>query len=140
MVKILIIIIIMSVFLCSAAYSQIDPEEMGWPFEESPVFSGDLKAFVQKNLCYPDSALKDSIEGIVYVEYLVDTLGFTKNHTIIKGVREDLNNEAKRVAKMIKYESPAKLRGKPVLFYFTMPIEFKLPRQQELLKNGCKNN
>lgn len=130
-----------SMFCYLHASSQRDTNEyeMGWPFEESPVFNGDLKAFVQKNICYPDSALLDSIEGLVLIEYLVDTSGNTVDHMIVRGVRDDLNKEAIRVARLIKYDSPAKLKDKPIPFYFTMPIEFKLHHQERLLqKNGCK--
>lgn len=72
----------------------------------------------------------DSVEGKVYVKYLIDTLGFTTKHRIEKGIRDDLNKEAIRVAKLIKYNSPAKFNDKPILFYYTIPIEFKLPPKE----------
>jgi TonB family protein len=120
-------------------YCQQDSiQEMGYPFEEAPEFDGNLRLFVEKNIVYPKAAISDSIEGKVFVKYMVDTLGFTKRHIVEKGIRTDLDAEAIRVAQMIKYESPARLRGKPIIFYYTLPIEFKLPRQDVLQRNGCK--
>ena len=139
MVRLLFIIAIIAGF-SNANCQQDSIQEMGYPFEDVPEFKGDLRQFVKRNIVYPESAVLDSIEGKVYVKYLVDTSGKTKNHTVVKGIREDLNKEAIRVAKMIKYDSPAKIRGKPVLFYFTLPIRFKLPQQNKLLKKECKHH
>ncbi len=133
------IIIVLTYSFNSVSCQQDSIEEIGFPFEEVPIFDGDLRTFVQKNIVYPESAITDSIEGKVYVRYLIDTLGFTKRHVVEKGVRYDLNEEAIRVAKLVKYDSPAKQGGKSVLFLYTLPIEFKLPpRQDELPKDGCK--
>lgn len=88
-----------------------------------------LKNFIQKQIKYPEKALTDSVEGIVIISLWIDTTGYTYTHKIIRGVREDLNDEALRVAKLIKFERPAMQRGKPISVMFTVPIEFKLPRQ-----------
>jgi len=64
--------------------------------------------FIQVNLKYPESAKKDRIEGTVYVQFWVDTNGFTSEHRIVKSVRQDVDYEALRVAKLIKYDIPAK--------------------------------
>ncbi|NLI23528.1 MAG: energy transducer TonB [Bacteroidales bacterium] len=142
MVKLLIVVVFAVYSNCG--YCQQDSiQEMGYPFEEVPKFNGDIRLFVQKSIVYPISAIADSIEGKVFVKYLVDTSGFTTGHVIEKGIRDDLNNEAIRVARLIKYDSPAKLRGKSVLFYYTLPIEFKLPSKDvssnhALTKKKCK--
>lgn len=64
---------------------------------------------------------------MVYVSYTVDTLGLTTKLQVVKGVRSDLNDEALKLAKLIKYEKPAMLGGQPILFQLTIPIRFKRP-------------
>lgn len=123
------LLVVAFLFMTATSYAQTNDsiEEMGFPFEEGPVFNGDLKAFVQKQIVYPLSAIKDSAQGKVYVSYTVDTLGYTTKLYVVKGIRPDLDDEALRVAKLIKYEKPAMLRGRPIPFRFTLPIRFKLP-------------
>ena len=50
--------------------------------------------FIKNNIDYPNSALKDSIEGRVIVAFMIDTLGATFDHNIVRGVRYDLDLEA----------------------------------------------
>jgi len=97
--------------------------------EDAPCFKGDLKEFIQTEINYPCSAQKDSIEGKVIVSFWIDALGATCNHEIIKGIREDLNNEALRVAKLINFDRPAMQRGKPIKVKYTVPFEFKLEKK-----------
>ena len=106
--------------------------------EEAPVFNGNLKEFIQGELAYPLSAKKDTIEGIVVIFFKIDTLGLTVNHKVVKGIREDLNNEAHRVAKLIKFDKPALQKGRPIEVEYTVPVEFKLPKQSGTKKKGCK--
>ena len=101
--------------------------------EEIPIFDKDsqdpqrLHNFILENLKYTETALEDKIEVRIYIKFWIDTAGYTHNHRIIKGVREDLDREALRVAKLIKFDEPAKTRGKPVGYCFSMVIPFNLP-------------
>lgn len=61
--------------------------------EDMPQLIGGL-ARLQKRIEYPTKAIKDNVQGRVIVQFIVDEKGFVRNPTIIKGVREDLNNEA----------------------------------------------
>ena len=106
--------------------------------EESPFFNGDLKKFIQKEIDYPLSARRDSIEGTVIISFWIDTLGFTFGHKVIRGVREDLNNEALRVTKLINFERPALQKGRPLEVRCIVPVEFKLkyvsPRSPQIVR------
>lgn len=95
-------------------------------FDETPAFNGDIIDFIQSKIIYPESAINDSKQGVVYVSFCIDTAGETKNHEVIRGIREDLNFEALRVSKLIRFEKPALQRGKPVEVKFTVPIKFNL--------------
>jgi protein TonB len=100
--------------------------EMVTFIEESPVFNGDLKEFIQGELIYPSSAKKDTLEGTVVISFTIDTLGLTVNHKVAKGIRDDLNNEALRIVKLIKFDKPALQNGKPIKVLYTLPVKFEL--------------
>ncbi len=98
---------------------------------EPPIFSGNLKDFIREQIQYPVEAKKDSLEGTVMVSFWVDTLGSTTDHQVIRGVRKDLDKEALRVAKLIRFEKPAMQLGKPIKVPFTVPVKFKLSNCSE---------
>lgn len=104
--------------------------------EEAPFFRGDLKEFIQGEIVYPLSAKKDTIKGTVVISFKIDTLGLTVNHKVIKGIREDLNEEALRVAKLIKFERPAMQKGRPIEVEYTVPVVFDLRHLK--MKSKCK--
>ena len=95
-------------------------------YESMPIFRGDLSEFIESNIIYPPSALNDSIEGKIFVSFYVDTMGNTINHSIINESRNDLNEEALRVTRLIKFEKPAMQNGKPTMVKYTIPVEFYL--------------
>lgn len=97
-------------------------------YESMPIFRGDLLEFIKSNIIYPPSALRDSIEGKIIVSFYVDTLGNTINHRIINETRNDLNEEALRVTRLIKFEKPAIQNGMPAKVKYTLPVEFKMPK------------
>lgn len=100
--------------------------------ESMPQFRRDknseekLLNFISTHLHYPTTALNDSIEGRVIIQFWVDTLGNTDNHKVIRGVREDIDNEALRVSKLLKFEIPALQRGRPIRIMYTLPFVFDL--------------
>ncbi|MDR2972383.1 MAG: energy transducer TonB [Bacteroidales bacterium] len=114
-------------------YNNLDPFRCFYP-EEYPIFDKNypqktfekLYEFFIENVKYPETAKADKLEGQVFVQFWIDSNGFTYEHKIIRSVRQDLDEEALRIAKLIKYDIPAKNRGKPVglcsalLFIFTL--------------------
>lgn len=110
--------------------------EMVTFIEETPYFNGDLKEFIQGELIYPLSAIKDTVEGTVVISFIIDTLGLTINHKVVKGIRDDLNNEALRIAKQIKFDKPALQKGKPIAVEHTVPVVFDLRHLKK--KSKCK--
>lgn len=107
--------------------------------EESPKYKNSysgLLQFIETNIQYPIKALEDSIEGIVYVSFIVDTNGSTSDHKILKGIREDIDNEALRVIKLLIFEKPATLRGKPIKYEYLMPINFIINNKIDFKKKN----
>ena len=108
--------------------------------EKLPVFnrklsgSKEFNEFVVENLKYPKTAIEDKIEGRVIVEFWIDTFGITCDHRIIRGVRKDLDDEALRVVKLLKFDTPATNGGKLVGMCFKVPITFSLSEKVKPLR------
>ena len=66
----------------SIAQDTIKEIEIVNPLQSWPVFNGRIDEFIRENLIYPEKAINDSIEGVVYTTFYVDTLGLTFNHKI----------------------------------------------------------
>lgn len=90
----------------------------------APEFKGDLKDYIEDNIHYPFAALRDNIEGTVFVRLTVDTLGLTQNHVVVKGIRKEVDEEALRVAKMVMFESSAYQNSKKINVEMTLPFAF----------------
>jgi len=106
--------------------------------ESMPEFNGDLKEFINQNTVFPESAIQDSIEGTVYILFWVDIDGKTTDHEVIRGIRDDLDEEALRVARLILFEKAAMQRGKPVKVSFTIPVKFYFESEEKKIKSKRK--
>lgn len=82
--------------------------------------------FVARNLVYPESAIKDSIQGKVTISFIVDTLCKTSSFEIAKGIRPDLDSAAMMVVKEIKFVKPAMLNNKRINYKYYLPVIFDL--------------
>src|ERR1017187_43420 len=70
------------------------------PIYQMPSFPGgddSLNSYLRNNLKYPKEALKDSVQGIVYTNFIVDETGKIIDVKILKSIRNDLDSEAIRV-------------------------------------------
>lgn len=97
--------------------------------EESPTFPGGDAAriqFLQENIKYPQIARESSIQGTVYVTFVVERTGKVTDVKILRGIGGGCDEEALRVIKAMPSWNPGKQRGKPVRVQFNMPIKFTL--------------
>jgi TonB family protein len=100
--------------------------------EKFPEF--DINKFIVMNLKYPETAKKDNIEGIVTVRFWIDTNGYTSEHEIVKGIREDLDKEVLRVVRLIKFDKPPMNREEPIGMCFQFPVSFRLSEKAKPLR------
>jgi len=107
--------------------------------EEYPTFGdsiGDLKKFFRERLVYPQSAIEDSLEGRVFLTFVIEKDGHVSNARAIRGVRYDLDDECIRVAYLMPKWLPGKQDGKPVRVSWVVPITFSL---NKVKKEGFAN-
>ena len=81
---------------------------------------------IKNNLVYPQKAKEEMIEGRVFVKFIVKKDGSTCNHEIVRGVNPDLDQAALQTVKKLGKWEPAKINGKSVNSYFTLPVTFRL--------------
>ena len=99
--------------------------------EEKPQFPGGDKAmvdYISKNCVYPITAMEKDVDGIVIVEFTVNTDGSVSDVKVHKGFDEDCDNEAVRLVKSFPDFKPGKQRGQNVRVRCTVPVRFRLQK------------
>ncbi len=97
--------------------------------EEMPEFPGGINAlrkYIKDNTQYPFSALKDKIEGKVYVNFIVDKFGSVNNFQIARGLNNVLDKAAIYLVSQLPTWKPGKQRGEAVSVSYTVPVNFIL--------------
>ena len=114
--------------------------------DKQPVFPGGDDArrkFFIDNIKYPAEAMKNNVQGKVFVTFNVEIDGTVTGVKVIRGIGAGCDEEAVRVIKLMPKWTPAELKGKPVPSNFVIPIKFALdgdkkgkPKQEEKLTPG----
>jgi TonB family protein len=89
------------------------------------VIDEDAEPIEKVEPVYPESALRDKVEGTVSLNVYVNAMGEVVNAWVGQGVREDLNHAALEAIQEFKFK-PAKVKGKPVWVDVTIPFNFRL--------------
>jgi protein TonB len=109
---------------------EVAEEEVFFIVEDMPSFQGKgqegFRAWIAKNLRYPEIAAENGISGKVYVQFAVNSKGQVVDAVVVRGVDPALDKEAVRVVTASPKWSPGKQRGKAVKVQFTFPINFVL--------------
>lgn len=80
-------------------------------------------AAIKTNLRYPEGL---TVNGRVYVAFVVDTTGELKDFSIMRGFHPLADEEALRALRELNYHfKPGRQAGKPVSMRFVMPIVFE---------------
>ena len=102
--------------------------------EEDPRFPGGMDsmyAFLEANIRYPEAAKKDSIEGRVFVSFVVEKDGSINPQTIM--IKRDIGGgcgeEVVRVIKLMPRWEPGRQSGNAVRCQFTLPVTFRLKKE-----------
>lgn len=91
-----------------------------------PEGDNGLLKFISGKLRYPLMAQVSGMKGRVIVNVIVDSLGNTKEVNLLKGVGEELDNEALRVVQLIKKWFPEIRDGKAIESSIAIPVKFEL--------------
>lgn len=103
--------------------------------DQRPQFFGSsdlrhfLREWVYQYLKYPQSAVRDGIQGTVMVQFVIEKDGKITEVKIAKGVDEELDAEALKVVGASPKWKPGKVGGKKVRASVTIPVEFRLEKK-----------
>ena len=107
--------------------------------EQMPQFPGGSAAMIQylsKNVHYPEEAFKNGIQGHVIASFTVEKDGSISGAHIVKSVAPQLDAEALRVVNSMPNWTPGMQDGKPVAVRYTVPISFKLDKEEKPAANN----
>jgi protein TonB len=97
--------------------------------EQMPVFQGgesELRNFIGSSVKYPVEAMKNKIQGKVFVGFIIAKNGSVRNVKIVRGADPMLDAEALRVVSSMPKWIPGEQKGKNVAVQYTIPINFAL--------------
>jgi len=100
-------------------------EEYEIGIEKAPAPVGGNEA-IQKNINYPQAALKSKTEGKVYCLALINQNGDVDDVKIVKGLGSGCDEEAVKAIKKTKF-TPGQNLGANVKAKLALAIQFKLP-------------
>lgn len=91
----------------------------------------EMIQFVRENIKYPKIAKENGIEGRVIVQFVIGRSGKIKDAKILRDIGAGCGKEAIRVVNAMPKWIPGKQRGRPVAVQYTLPVGFKLPKEEE---------
>lgn len=83
-----------------------------------------LITYIRNTAIYPDVAQNESLEGVVYLNFVVDEKGKVLNPTVLTDIGGGCGKEAIRVVREMPNWQPGQLRGEAVKVQLRLPIEF----------------
>jgi len=97
--------------------------------EKLPSYPGGDEArarFLSENIHYPEAAMKNKIQGKVFITFVVRADGSVTDAKVLRGIGSGCDEEALRVVKMMPKWNPGTEKGVPVNVQFNLPIKFTL--------------
>ncbi len=85
-----------------------------------------LYAFLNTNLQYPIESLKDSIQGVQTVSFIINKEGRPENVQFVESLGPPFEIESKRLIKSMSAWKPATLNGQPVPSKLVLPLTFQI--------------
>lgn len=98
--------------------------------ECAPIYKGGpgvMYRSILHKIVYPGLSKEQGIQGTVYINFTIDSLGNTSNHYVFKGIGKECDEEALRVVKLIPDNwIPGVFDGNLVSCEFTVQINYRI--------------
>ncbi len=101
--------------------------------EDMPQYPGGMPAladFLRRNVVYPEMERNNDIQGVSYVQFVVNKRGFIEDVRIYPGTENkatpNMHAEGIRVIELMPRWKPGFQRGQPVKVSYSIPIRYKL--------------
>lgn len=90
----------------------------------------NLYTYFSNNLVYPKEAIKDSIQGLITLSFVIDIDGRAKKIEIKQSLGELFDKEAIRLVANMPLWKPAMLNGNVVSSQISLPITFQIQKSK----------
>jgi TonB family protein len=97
--------------------------------EEMPQFGNgweDIRKYLLENIEYPQTAIDNSIEGKIFVQFVINEDGSISNPEVLRGLRFDIDEECIRIVENMPDWKPGKQDGKLVKVRYVIPFLLRL--------------
>ena len=102
--------------------------------DTKPGFNGgdanEFSKWVAQHLVYPENCKKEGISGRVTMSFTISETGQVTDVKVLRGVHEDLDNEAIRVVSSSPDWTPGIADGKAVAIKYTFPVLFQADKAE----------
>jgi protein TonB len=85
-----------------------------------------FRAFLAKEIRWPDRAKNIDVQGNVYVNFVIEENGSLSNFKVLRGIGYGFDEEAIRVLRLSPKWKPGMHQGKTVRQYYIIPVRFTL--------------
>lgn len=92
--------------------------------EQMPEAPYDIRAYLSKNIVFPEDAKKDGVSGKVNVKFIVKADGNIDSAHVIKKLYPSCDNEALRLISSMLRWKPGRQNGRAVNVWFILPVIF----------------
>ena len=95
--------------------------------EQQPKFPGGNQLFIKwltDNLVFPETAIRQNIQGLVKVSFVVNTDGTISDEKIVTPANPMLDREVLRVIRMMPRWEPGIYKGEPCRTIISQPVVF----------------
>jgi TonB family protein len=99
------------------------------PVMINPQFPGGeeaLQQYIQEHLYFPPSAAASVREGQVFLQFVVTSNGELENIKVLQSLDPEYDQIALEIVKNMPRWKPADENGKPIDFYYFLPVTFKV--------------
>ena len=95
-----------------------------------PIGEKAVKEYIESHIQYPANAIKNRVQGCVFVNYVIEKTGKISNVRVVRSVDKELDEEAVRLVKTLPFiPTPGRHKGKAVSVWRTEQVIFKLPEE-----------
>jgi TonB family protein len=103
-----------------------------------PDGSSGLSKYISQNIIYPTTSIELNEQGRVYINFVIEKDGSISDVLIVRGVSQEIDQEAKRVIKEMPNWIPGERDGYKVRTRVRLPINFYLTTENKKEKKGRK--
>jgi TonB family protein len=87
-----------------------------------------LYEYFNRELVYPEAGIKDSVQGVVTVSFVIGLNGEPEKISVENSLGDAFDHEAKRLIENMPAWKPARVNGKPVTTKLSIPLTFRLEK------------